>query len=223
MTSETAGRTPRGIRNNNPGNIRRNSDPWQGLAERQSDVEFFTFKDSIYGIRALARTLIAYQDKHSLRSIRQILTRWAPPVENNTNAYVRAVATQTGFDADQPLDMHNFDQLKPLIEAIIQHENGQQPYSDTQLTKGLVLAGVEPEAPSLQKTRTVKGGQAATAATAGLGVVEAVQQTIDPARDALVGLVPYLEIAKWLLLAVTLIGIGVMLWARIDDHRKGLR
>lgn len=223
MTSETTGRTPRGIRNNNPGNIRRNSDPWQGLAERQGDVEFFTFKDHIYGIRALARTLIAYQDKHSLRSIRQILNRWAPPVENNTNAYVRAVATQTGFDADQSLDMHNFDQLKPLIEAIIQHENGQQPYSDTQLTKGLVLAGVEPEAPSLQKTRTVKGGQAATAATAGLGVVEAVQQTIDPARDALVGLVPYLEIAKWLLLAMTLVGIGVMLWARIDDHRKGLR
>jgi hypothetical protein len=53
-------------------------------------------------------------------------------------------------------------------------------------------------------------------------VVEAVQQTIDPARDALTGLAPYLESAKWLLLAVTLIGIGVMLWARIDDHRKGL-
>ena len=223
MTASTAGRLPRGIRNNNPGNIRRNGDPWQGLAERQGDVEFFTFKDPIYGIRALARTLIAYQDKHSLRSIRQILNRWAPPVENNTNAYVRAVAAQTGFDADQPLDMHRFNHLKPLLTAIIQHENGQQPYSDTQLTKGLVLAGVEPEAPSLQKTRTVKGGQAATAATAGLGVVEAVQQTLDPARDALVGIAPYLEVAKWLLLAVTLIGIGIMLWARIDDHRKGLR
>lgn len=219
----TATRDPRGIRNNNPGNIRRNGDPWQGLAERQGDVEFFTFKSSIYGIRALARTLIAYQDKHGLRNIRQILNRWAPPVENNTNAYVRAVVAQTGFDSDQQLDIHRFDHLKPLLTAIIQHENGQQPYSDTQLTKGLVLAGVEPEAPSLQKTRTVKGGQAATAATAGLGVVEAVQQTIDPARDALVGLAPYLEIAKWLLLAVILIGIGVMLWARIDDHRKGLR
>ncbi len=223
MTTETTGRIPRGIRNNNPGNIRRNRDPWQGLAERQGDVEFFIFKSPIYGIRALARTLITYQDKHDLRSIRQILGRWAPPVENNTNAYVRAVAAQTGFDADHPLDMHRFDHLKPLLAAIIQHENGQQPYSDTQLTKGLVLAGVEPEVPSLQKTRTVKGGQAATAATAGLGVVEAVQQTLDPARDALIGLAPYLEVAKWLLLAVTIIGIGVMLWARIDDHRKGLR
>jgi hypothetical protein len=223
MTTETTGRIPRGIRNNNPGNIRRNRDPWQGLAERQGDVEFFTFKTPIYGIRALARTLITYQDKHDLRSIRQIISRWAPPVENNTNAYVRAVVADTGLDADQPLDLHCFDHLLPLTKAIIYHENGQQPYTDTQITKALVLAGVEPEAPSLQKTRTVKGGQAATAATASLGVVEAVQQTIDPARDALVGLVPYLEIAKWLLLAVTLIGIGVMLWARIDDHRKGLR
>ena len=223
MTAITAGRVPRGIRNNNPGNIRRNGDPWQGLAERQGDVEFFTFKSPIYGIRALARTLIAYQDKHGLRTIRQIISRWAPPNENNTNAYIRAVATDTGQDADQILDMHRFDHLLPLTKAIIRHENGQQPYTDVELTKGLVLAGVEPEKANLQASRTVKGGQAATAATAGLGVVEAVQQTIDPARDALVGLAPYLEIAKWLLLAVTLIGIGVMLWARIDDHRKGLR
>jgi hypothetical protein len=54
-------------------------------------------------------------------------------------------------------------------------------------------------------------------------MVEAVQQTIDPAREALAGIVPYLDAAKWLLLIVTLIGIGVMLWARIDDRRKGLR
>jgi hypothetical protein len=223
MTTTQTGRTPRGIRNHNPGNIRRSSDPWQGLAERQSDVEFFTFKSPIYGVRALARTLITYQDKHGLRTIRQIIGRWAPPVENNTNAYVRAVAEATDLDADQMLDLHNFDYLFPLTKAIIKHENGQQPYTDAQITKALVLAGVEPEAPSLQKTRTVKGGQAATAATAGVGVIEVVQQTIDPARDALMGLAPYLEIAKWLLLAVTLIGIGVMLWARIDDHRKGLR
>ena len=165
----TTKRDPRGIRNNNPGNIRRNGDPWQGLAERQGDVEFFTFKTSIYGIRALARVLITYQDKYDLRSVRQIIERWAPPSENNTDAYVRAVAADAELDADQTLDIHRFDHLLPLTKAIIRHENGQQPYTDAQLTKGLVLAGVEPEKPSLQKTRTVKGGQAATAATAGLG------------------------------------------------------
>lgn len=214
---------PRGIRNNNPGNLRRTSDPWQGLIPRQTDREFFTFKSEVYGIRALARTLIAYQDNHRLRTIRQIISRWAPASENNTGAYIDAVAKSTGLDADRPLDMHRFEQLEAVVKAIIRHENGQQPYTDAQITKALVLAGVEPEPQNLQKTRTVKGGQTATAATAGLGMVEVVQQTIDPARDALAGIVPYLDTAKWLLLVVTLIGIGVMLWARIDDRRKGLR
>lgn len=214
---------PRGIRNNNPGNLRRTLDPWQGLASPQTDKEFFIFKDAVYGIRALARTLINHQDEHNLRSIRQIICRWAPANENDTTAYINSVVKQTRLDADQPLDMHKYAHIAPLARAIISHENGQQPYSDAQITKALVLAGVEPNAPSLQKTRTVKGGQAATAATAGLGVVEAIQQTIDPARDALAGIVPYLDAAKWILLAVTLIGIGVMLWARIDDRHKGLR
>ncbi len=214
---------PRGIRNNNPGNLRRTRDPWQGLATPQTDREFFVFKDATYGIRALARTLINYQDEHNLRSIRQIICRWAPANENDTTAYINSVAKQTRFDADQPLDMHKYAHLAPLAKAIILHENGQQPYSDAQITKALVLAGVEPDAPSLQKTRTVKGGQAATAATAGLGVVEAMQQTLDPARDTLSGLVPYLDIAKWLLLIITLVSVGIMVWARIDDRRKGLR
>ena len=54
-------------------------------------------------------------------------------------------------------------------------------------------------------------------------MVEAVQQSIDPARDTLASLAPYLDTAKWLLLVITLISVGVMIWARIDDHRKGLR
>ncbi|MER2520640.1 MAG: hypothetical protein ABTQ34_08130 [Bdellovibrionales bacterium] len=87
----------------------------------------------------------------------------------------------------------------------------------------MVLAGVESPPKNLQRSRTVKGGQAATAATVGLGALESIRDGLDPARDALQTLVPYLDIAKWLLLAITLIGIGIMVWARIDDHRKGLR
>lgn len=214
---------PRGIRNHNPGNIRKSTDPWQGLAKDQTDSQFFVFQSAIYGIRALARTLITYQDKHGLNTIEGIIRRWAPDVENNTNAYIRAVAQRTGFEANRPLDMHRFDHLKPLAEAIIQHENGQQPYSDTEITKALVLAGVEPAAPNLQKTRTVKAGKAATAGTVGVMAIEAVQDTLEPATSALLTIAPYLESAKWLLLAVTLVGIAAMLWARIDDRRKGLR
>ena len=74
-----------------------------------------------------------------------------------------------------------------------------------------------------QQTRTVKGGQVAAAGTIGAGAIGAIQETVAQAHEALVGVVPYLDAAKWGLLAVTLIGIGVMLWARIDDRRKGLR
>jgi len=213
----------RGIRNNNPGNIRKSKDPWQGLAERQTDAAFFVFKSPMYGIRALARLLITYQDKKKLRTIRDIIRRWAPQTENDTNAYIISVADATGFAQDQILDMHRFDHLKPLVEAIIRHENGQQPYTDTEITKALVLAGVEPPKPNLQASRTVQAGQIATMGTVGASTIEAVQQSVKPASDALLTLVPYLEVAKWLLLAVTLVGIAIMLWARIDDHRKGLR
>lgn len=220
MTTTTPAR---GIRNNNPGNLRRSNDPWQGLAEQQTDGDFFVFKSPVYGIRALARTLISYQDKHNLRTIRTLITRWAPAAENNTEAYIKAVAWESGRDPEQTLDLHTYADLQPIVTAIIRHENGQQPYTSTQLDKALVLAGVEPPAPSLQKSRTVKGGQTATAATVGIGVLEAVRESIDPAREALLGIVPYVDAVKWLLLALTLVGVGIMVWARIDDRRKGLR
>ena len=215
--------TSRGIRNNNPGNLRKTKDPWQGLAETQTDKDFFVFKNPTYGIRALARTLIKYQDKHGLRTIRQIINRWAPSAENDTVAYIRGVVMATEFGADVELDMHKYAHLKAMTKAIILFENGAQPYTGAQIDKALVLAGVEPPAKNLQHTRTVRGGQAATAATVGAGALDAVQEALPQAHDTLQTLAPYLDVAKWLLLAVTLVGVGVMIWARIDDNRKGLR
>jgi hypothetical protein len=66
---------------------------------------------------------------------------------------------------------------------------------------------------SLQETRTVKGGQVAAAGTIGAGAIGAIQETVGQAHEALTGVMPYLDAAKWGLLAVPLIGIGVMLWA----------
>jgi hypothetical protein len=187
------------------------------------DTDFFIFQSPIYGIRAIARTLITYQDKYGLQTINDLISRWAPPTENQTNAYVAEVVAKTGLTASQSINMHSYVDLKAVVAAIIAQENGQQPYTATQLDKALVLAGVEPPVQSLQQTRTVKGGQTATAATVGVGALEAVRESIDPAREALLSLAPYLDMVKWLLLAITLVGIGIMIWARIDDRRKGLR
>lgn len=106
---------------------------------------------------------------------------------------------------------------------MIRIENGQQPYSDAQIDAGLIRAGVLPRERSLVETRTVKGGQAAAAGTVGTAVVEALRETMGPAQDTLFKIAPVLDAAKWALLALTLAGIGAMIWARIDDRRKGLR
>ncbi|QQR69127.1 MAG: structural protein P5 [Alphaproteobacteria bacterium] len=214
---------PRGIRNNNPGNIRRSRDPWQGLVKTQTDEAFLTFETPVYGIRALARTLITYQDKYFLRTTEDIINRWAPPAENRTGAYIASVTARTGRERKEELNLHSYQDLRPLVEAIIQHENGQQPYPDAQIDKALVLAGVEPPQKPLPQTRTVKAAKLATASTAGTAAIEAVQQIVEPAKTTLTTLAPSLDAAKWALLALTLLAVGVMVWARIDDRRRGLR
>lgn len=95
---------PRGIRNNNPLNIRRSKDQWKGLAEAQTDRAFVQFKSLEYGWRAafylLTRT---YYHKYRLYTIRTIIRRWAPSNENDTNAYIANVSKLTGIDPDEPI------------------------------------------------------------------------------------------------------------------------
>ncbi|VVS91067.1 structural protein [Desulfoluna spongiiphila] len=127
----------RGIRNNNPGNIR-HGDDWDGLAKVQPDPAFCLFKTPEYGIRAMARVLTNYQRRHGIKTVRGIITRWAPPSENDTAAYVDHVAQVLGVDPDEPLVVTEV--LPRLISVIIKHENGQMPYSDDQIATGIRMA-----------------------------------------------------------------------------------
>ena len=95
---------PRGIRNNNPLNIRKSGDKWQGLKTLQEDKEFFQFETIEWGWRAAFVILCkTYYGKYKLRTIRDIVTRWAPPKENNTEAYIRHVSDYTGIGPDRDL------------------------------------------------------------------------------------------------------------------------
>ena len=96
---------PRGIRNNNPLNIRRSKDQWKGMSKTQNDRSFCQFETLEYGWRAafylLTRT---YYHKYRLYTIRGIISRWAPPQDNNdTSAYIANVSRLTGIDPDEPL------------------------------------------------------------------------------------------------------------------------
>ena len=217
--------TTRGIRNNNPFNLEK-GDKWQGLAlpsemtiEQKKEKRFCVFKDPTWGIRAGARVLITYQDKHDLDTIEKIMNRFAPPSENDTDSYAAAVARAIGVTVDTKVDVHQFEIMTPMVKAIIKHENGTQPYTDAQIEKGLTLAGVTAKAKPLSKSRTVQGGQVVAVGTAGGVVAEIVQQ----AEPALPWLRMIADYAPYVLGAVVVLGLGYMLWARLDDRRKGLR
>lgn len=153
--------TPRGIRNFNPGNIDRVSGVrWQGQATDQSpDPRFVVFTDPRWGVRAIARVLITYQDKRRAQdgsridSVREFIDRWAPAVENDTAAYIKAVASALGIGPDdETVDVYDFNTMRTLTLAIIRHENGPGPlpdgawYGESIIVNGLALAGIVPGA-----------------------------------------------------------------------------
>lgn len=117
-------KTPRGVRNNNPGNIKKSRDNWQGSIG--TDGVFVKFNTMENGIRALARTLKTYQNSHNCKSIRQIITRWAPPEDNNPTAkYINFISKNTGIDPDTPLNFNRDEiALIEVIKNIIKFENG---------------------------------------------------------------------------------------------------
>ena len=87
---------PRGVRNANPGNLRAVTGvQWLGQVG-VDDVGFAVFDTPQHGIRAMAKQLLAYQQKHGLNTIAGIINRWAPSVENDTGAYVADVASAVG-------------------------------------------------------------------------------------------------------------------------------
>lgn len=140
MTAIIAARQPRGIRNNNPGNIRRNAIHWEGMKAKQTDDSYIQFTDPRYGFRAMVRILRNYQ-RRGLDTLRKIITTWAPPHENNTQAYVTAVADHLHIRPDELLDLDRH--LLALLKAIHRHENGilwADYYSDELIQEGIAWA-----------------------------------------------------------------------------------
>lgn len=232
---------PRGIRNNNPGNIEYNFKkpvPWQGLADPPHDGRFLRFRTPPDGIRAMCRTLITYQDKRratdgsKIDTVREIIERWAPPGENDTSSYVHAVRRAMRLNEDEEegeLDVHQYSCMKPLIKAIIKHENGMQPYTDLQIDKGLMMAGIHPptETEPLQKSKVVQGGQISAIGTLGSGAVGVgtIATIAEQAKDAADNLSPLVYYGKWIMIAfvvLSLLGIGLTFYAKHRERQQGV-
>ena len=96
----------RGIRNNNPGNLRKGC-KWLGLSPVQTDKDFCQFKTMEYGIRALLITLRTYYIKYGCNTVRKIISRYAPPNENLTDSYIKFICEKGGFLPDEWISLNS--------------------------------------------------------------------------------------------------------------------
>lgn len=124
-------KTSRGIRNNNPGNLRISENAWQGKVPvaQNTDGSFEQFISPEYGIRALFIDLRSKINR-GLNTVEKIMNVYAPPNENNTIAYITAIENMTGIGRNKTITVN---EIPAIIPAIIKVENGTQPYTDAQL------------------------------------------------------------------------------------------
>ena len=114
--------TPRGLRNNNPLNIRHNADTFQGEI-KGADKAFKTFSSMPYGYRAAFITLATYLSK-GCNTIEKIVTRWAPPTENNTGTYIANVERWSGSSKTKELTTTDGAYFIQIVAAMSFIENG---------------------------------------------------------------------------------------------------
>lgn len=108
---------PRGIRNNNPLNIRIGN-VWMGEVQMNTDGEFEQFVNIRYGLRAAFVLLRRYICHYRLKTITQIISRWAPATENVTENYIKHVAKMTSLDADVSIDYYDKVTMCKLVQAM---------------------------------------------------------------------------------------------------------
>lgn len=129
---------PRGIRNNNPLNIRIGN-TWLGELDNPTETEFEQFVSMRYGLRAAFIILRRYMRRYHLNNVQLIISRWAPRSENDTQAYVNYVCRKAGLQPEQTLDYADKDTMVSLVDAMIQFECGQ-PIDRDKILEGYLIA-----------------------------------------------------------------------------------
>lgn len=221
---------PRGIRNNNPGNIERGNDRWLGMsADQSTDPRFLVFDKPESGIRALMRVLINYQERSQINTIRGAINRWAPPGENNSGAYVQHVARLTGLDSDEPIDFLDAYINTSVTKAIIRHESGEPKsygkdewFADDVYQRAAVMAGFDPQQKPLIQSRTIAGAAIAAVGTVASSSLPITAQDVSTVVQAVS---PFFGASVMAVLSplATLLGLGLTVYARWDDSRRKIR
>jgi hypothetical protein len=114
-----------GVRNHNPLNIRYlEKNKWLGLSKTTPNVKGFCKFDCVdYGLRAAIILLLNYIRKRGCVTPRQIITRWAPPTENNTELYIQCVCGRADVHPDHPLPTEG-THFNRFVVAMARQESG---------------------------------------------------------------------------------------------------
>ena len=141
-----APRIPRNVRNNNPGNIKVSGDDWQGASG--DDGKFVKFDSPEMGARAMAKILNNYQKKYGLKTIKDIVSRWAPSGDNNDpDGYANYVANNIGIDSNAEVDFAKNPELQAkVMRHMIDFEGGKgsEYFTPDVIRSGITLASGKP-------------------------------------------------------------------------------
>lgn len=121
--SQTTKKLPRGIRNNNPLNIRIGNN-WIGEVSNPTDKQFEQFSTMYFGVRAAFIILRNYIVRYKLNTVEKIIQRWAPSTENNTSNYIKTVCNYANLGRNEVLDFYNYEQMQALFMGMCYVENG---------------------------------------------------------------------------------------------------
>lgn len=135
----------RGLRNNNPGNLRMTDIAWKGKVPRaeNKDGAFEQFRDYqgvpgyVWGLRAMFMDVRGDITKDGKNTLRKLIEEYAPAIENKTDSYILAVGKEVGLQPDAPIQPAHY---LPLLKAMVRVENGEQPYPDAVIRQAMNLA-----------------------------------------------------------------------------------
>jgi hypothetical protein len=154
--TQTSGSGAMPPKSNNVGNIRTSAgNAWQGKVTPEGEA-FEHFDSPENGVRATAKLLTNYA-RQGTNTLRGIVSKWAPPNENQTDALIVNAAKRAGFDPDQPLDLNDPAVLEKVTRAIILQEQGRIDLGDDVIRNGVRS--------SLRLPTDVRPGQAGQPAT----------------------------------------------------------
>ena len=218
--------TPRGIRSNNALNIDyQPANPWQGLDRPPSDGRFARFVAPQWGIRAAVKVLQSYQ-KRGIVTVRQTISTWAPPKENNTESYINFVCRKAGVLPETRINLDDRDQVIAILKAMVLMECGPVPEGTANgnwLDDAVYSAGYSLARPITQ-SQTVRGSVLALTSAAAGAVVEVAKEVVPDAAAAAGAILPFNgRFALTVLFLVCVAGGWLAFNARTRARDDGIR